>query len=303
MLNEFLEVTSYLENPIADDIRLNYKLLSDDFKGKCKLDGIADVLTLIACHYIYDFCKVTEVSRKIADKTILILRIWCGFEEDVSSEELEKAKIENQEWFKTYPYAEGWLCSYHDKYLKEEGGAWSVYSLEWKKKLHSSNVYRAEKVSYENILAQAVARGSLKNYYLVVSKKYEDIINNEVINAKGKRLATGRQRTMLKFLGAYSVLQLLHPKQKFVLMQSARILNWLGYDANKPERIVGDIIWNGEPIFQLDGQGDFRKFSVNSKFLSEIELKVQEGEINQEPDVYDMYQDIGHGKKKGLRKL
>lgn len=300
MLNEFLEAEAYLGDPDADDIRLNYKTLTDGFRGKYKLDGISDVLTLIACHYIYDFCKVTEVNRETADRTALILRIWCGFEGDVSQADLKKAKKENKHWFKAYPNAEGWLHSYHKKYLEEKGGDWSAYSKEWSDKFHSNNVYRAKMMSYENIVAQAAARGPLKNYYLVISK---NILEKEVRNSKGKKPASGRQKTILKILGAYKVLQLLHPGQESVLMQTARILNWLGYEANKPRRIIGDLTWNDKYIFSLDDYGDFLKLSVNQDFLSAIDISLQEDTSNISLNSYDIYKDAGHGKKNGLEKL
>jgi len=300
MLNEFLEVETYLGDPTTEDIRLNHKLLADDFKGKCKLNGIHDILVLIACRYIYDFCKVTELNREVFDKTILILRIWCGFEGDVSSKDLAQAKSENQEWFKSYPYAEGWLRFYHDKYLKEKGASWSVYSIEWKAKLCSKSVYYAESICYENILAQAVARGPLKTYYLVVDKKYDELIQNEVKTDKGKRPDKRRQRNMLKLLGTYKVLQLFHPGQKSVLMQTNRIANWLGLSSVKDDRWCLELRWKNEPIFQKEGFGSYMKFSVNQSFLEMIDLQLMERIEEIDRTKYNVYGDNGHGRSNGL---
>lgn len=305
MLNEIKEVESYLCTPRSVDTRLGIKLLTDNFKGDCKLNGIADILTLVASHYLFDVYKFHELNRDVEKMTILIMRIWCGFENDVMGDELKIAKEENREWFKKYPQAEGWLRVYHDQHLKGKTCNWEEYSNKWKKTLNSKYLYQAESLCFENILAQAIARGPLQEYYLVIKKKYEDAIKNDIRdkNRKGKILDSRKQKTILKLLAAYKILQKLHPRQSYVLMQTNRILNWLGYESDNKERWCLDLTWCGEQIFFIDSDYDFKKMSVNQKFLNEMDVHLQEASSTSILSEYDIYQDTGYGKKNGLIKL
>ena len=302
MLNERKEAEGYLCEPDSDDTRLGAKLLSDNFKGDCKLNGIADVLTLVACHYLYGFSGFGQAGQKAEEMAVLIMRVWCGFENDVTEDELRTAKEENEKWFKMYPQAEGWLRTYHGRHLKEKSDDWTAYSRKWKKHLNSENLYQAESLCYGNILAQA-ARGPLKSYALVIKNDYEKALKNEIRNQEGKAPDVRRQRTILKLIAAYKVLQLLHPGQKYVLLQTNRILNWLGFDSDKEDRWCLDFHWRGEPVFLMKSYRDFKKFSVNQAFLEEMDVRLWEGVPESVPNGYSIYQDAGPGKKNGLVKL
>lgn len=302
MLDEIMEVKTYLENPTANNVRLNAKLLSDNFRGNCKLVGIADILTLIACHYMYDFRGAIQINREIELETILIMRIWCGFENDVTEEELLQAKSQNKEWFQTYPNADGWLRTYHSIYL-HQGGNWSKYCDEWKSKLNSSMIYRAEKLGYENILAQAAARGPLKKWYLVMDKSYEDITLREIKNSKGKKLDVRKQRSLTKILAAYLVLKQLHPKQEYILSQTNRILYWLGYDSYKKDRLCLDLTWNNSTLIEeYNDYADFKKIRVNPEFVKMLKFKLIEDPAECSENCL-VFQDVGHGKENELKKL
>lgn len=303
MLNEIKEAEAYLCVPDSDDTRLGVKLLFDNKKGECKLNGIADVLTLVISHYLFGFQKCHELDVNMEKMAILIMRIWCGFDNDVKDEELKAAKEENKEWFKKYPQAEGWLRVYHEKHLKGKTGSWEEYSTKWNKTLNSKYVYQAESFCFENILAQAIARGPLKEYYLVIKKKYEDAIKNDIKGKNEKTPDARKQRTILKLLAAYRILQKLHPEQSYVLMQANRILNWLGYESSNKDRWCPDLTWCGEPIFLIKSDYDFKKMSINQEFLNEMDIHLREdiSEINR--NEYDIYQDAGHGSKIGLIKI
>lgn len=303
MLNEYKEVEAYLQDPNTDDIRLNAKLLTDNFKPGAKLNGIVDVLTLIACHYLYDFNKEKKLTHTMQANTILILRIWCGFAGDVTKEELEEAKAKNELWFKKYPQADGWLREYHCKHIAEQSNDWSTYSDKWSKSLNSKYLYRAEQLSYENILAQAIARGPLKNYYLCVAKDYDIVIKDGIKNDKGKSPDKRRQVTILKLLAAYMILRQLHPGQKYVLLQTNRILNWLGFESMKGDRWCLNFQWRGEPIFMQESHGDFLKFSVNQNFIKEMGIQLYDSTEGIDEKDYYIYQDDGAGKTKPLVKL
>lgn len=301
MLNEIEEVKTYLTDPNTESPRLCVKLLANQFKEKCKLNGIEEILILIASHYLYDFIKMEKMTNELKDMVILILRIWCGFEEDVSKEELAIAKAANKEWFLTYPDAEGWLRKYHEKHLKEKGGDWTAYSNEWKEKLKSKYVYQAKKITYENILAQALVRGSLKEYCLMMKNTYESVLINDIRNAKEKKPDKRKQPTILKFIAAYKLLQRWHPGQKYVLIPTNRILSWMGFESDNTDRWCLDITWKCEPLFMKVSGGDYHKFSVNQAFLNEMDVQLLDYIPDVIPNGYDVYCD--EGKDNSLRKL
>ena len=305
MLNEVKEVEVYLCKPDSEDSRINPKLLSENFKEGNKLVGIADVLTMIASHFIYNFKKLDSnksLDGELKDDAVKILRIWCGFEDDVTEEELKNTKERNSDWFEKYPQAEGWLRDYHKAHMTN-GGTWSEYSTKWKATFGSVYVYRSEQVGYENILAQAIARGPLKNYYLVINKKYGEAVDNEIKNSNDKKPDARRQRTMLKLLSAYMLLRQLHPGQSYVLLQTSRILNWLGFESDKADRWCVDYFWQENPIFYIEKNDDYKKFKVDEKFLLAMDVKIMEEIACIETNEYDIYQDDGHGKNTPLTKL
>lgn len=297
MLDEVKEVESYLKNPDAHDVRVGAKLLFDNYK-ECKLNGLADILTLVVCQYLFEYNCGKKLNDELKNKAILIMRIWCGFDEDVKSDELMKAKQENKQWFVKYPQAEGWLRNYYVEHSnKKKCCDWSKYSEKWKNSLNSGQVYQAERICYENIIAQAVARGALKKYNLVVKKEYEDIMNNDVRNENGKKPDARKKKTILKLLAAYKILQLQHPNQKYVLLQTNRVLNWLGYKSDKKDRWCLKFKWCGEPIFLMDSHGDFKKFAVNQAFLEKIDVQLKEKQADERLEGYNIYLDDGHGKE------
>ncbi len=299
MLNEIMEVESYLSDPKTT--RLNAKLLGDGLKkGEYKLNGIADVLSMIAAYYIYNFTGASKIDEELEKKVTLILRVWFGFEGDVSSEELKEAK--KDKWFTEHPYAEGWLREYLKPYLSEDR-TWITYSEKWCKAWKSQMTYQAQQLVYPNIMAQALARGPLKEYVLV-TKKCKALFA-DIQNEKGKKPPIGRKKTLLKLIATYKILQLQQPGQKYVLMQTNRILNWCGYNSYKQDRMCPDLRWKNEQLVLVESYKDFRKFSINSHFLDAMEIRLVEKEeaMNIDPEQYDIYQDQGYGKNQGLEKV
>lgn len=299
MLNEIMEVESYLSDPKTT--RLNAKLLGDGLKkGEYKLNGIADVLSMIAAYYIYNVTGASMMDEELEKKVTRILRVWFGFEEDVSLEEMKE--IKKDKWFKKYPSADGWLRECLKPYLSENR-TWIIYSEKWCKAWKSQMAYQAQQLVYKNVIAQALARGPLKEYVLVTKK-----CNNffaEIQSEKGKKVTKGREKTLLKLIAAYKLLQLQQPGQKYVLMQTNRILNWCGYNSYKQDRMCPDLRWKNEQLVLVESYKDFRKFSINSHFLDAMEIRLVEKEeaMNIDPEQYDIYQDQGYGKNQGLEKV
>lgn len=297
MLNEIMEVESYLGDP--KDSRLNAKLLGDGFKkGEYKLNGIADVLSMIAAYYIDRFSDISKIDETLEEKVTLILRIWFGFEGDVNLEELKEAK--KDKWFEEYPNADGWLREYLKPNLSENR-TWTTYSEKWRDAWKRPMAYQAKQLVYQNIIAQAQARGKLKEYVLV-TKKCDDFFA-DIQNEKGKKPSKVKKKALLKLIAAYKILQLQQSEQKYVLMQTNRILNWCGYSSYKEERMCSNYRWNNKLLVSMESYDDFRKFSIHSDFLDAMEIQLVEMEEAEVIDRsrYDIYRDYGQDRE--LEKL
>lgn len=296
MLNEIMEVESYLGDPTAS--RLNVNLLRDGKKDECKLNGIADVLSMIAAYYICHFLGASKMDEELEKKVTLIMRIWFGFEGDVNLEDWEEAKEEK--WFEAYPYADGWLREYLKPYLSENE-TWQAYSDKWCDAWKEPMAYKLKQQVYPNIIAQALARGELKEYVLV-TKKCKDFFA-DIQNEKGKKPPKGRRATLLKLIAAYKILQLQQPGQKYVLMPTNRILNWCGYSSYKADRMCLNLQWKKHPLVLVESHKDFRKFCINSDFMDEMKICLVEKEkaTNIDHEQYDIYQD--YGQSQGLEKM
>lgn len=294
MLDEIREVKSYLCNPDDDNPRISANLLFENYKGNCKLNGLKDILVLVASHFFYDFCSSENFSKDSKKKTILIMRIWCSFENDVTEEELEFAKSECEKWFATYPQAEGWLKTYHTKHCNRETHNWTNYSKKWVSQLGEKKIYKAEVATYESILAQVIARGPLKTNYLVMKNAYIDAVKNDIRDGRGKTPGTIKKRNVIKLIAAYKMLQTLHPGQKYVLLQTNRVLAWLGMSSDKDDRWCLDFTWKDEALFLKEGSSDFKKYYVNQEFLDEMDVQILESISDLSREEYLIYQDAGH---------
>ena len=80
MLNEFLEFEAYTKNPTSENPRLQPKMLTHSFSvshyGRYYLDGINQVLIIIARHFIFSECG--KMSDNIVESTIQVLKRWIG---------------------------------------------------------------------------------------------------------------------------------------------------------------------------------------------------------------------------------
>lgn len=299
MLNEIMEAEAYLNNPKDEKSRVNAKLLLGK-KKDCKLMGIADILTLVAAAFIFRPENEGLSREQLREAAISIMRIWCGFDEADNTRELEKAKEKYSFWFDDYPAADGWLKEYLIAHLTNDNSPWEEYSETWRKKLNSAKVYTAESISYDSILSNVFARGPLKNYYLAASIGYPKALTR-IKNDKDKTPDSRKQRTILKLIAAYEVLRQCHPDQKYVLLQTNRVLNWLGFKSDNSSNWCTNLMWeDNEPLFIVEGHQDFKKFCVNQNFLNDMKIKLEEAASCSKSENTDYYYDTGHGSDKSL---
>ncbi len=109
MLNEFLEFEAYTKNPTSENPRLQPKMLTHSFSvshyGRYYLDGINQVLIIIARHFIFSECG--KMSDNIVESTIQVLKRWIGM---TGNNEKEYPLV--NKWFHEYGVESGWLEKY-----------------------------------------------------------------------------------------------------------------------------------------------------------------------------------------------
>lgn len=283
MLDELKEVRAYLSNPLDDRIIIQKNLLTGRYKNSnTKLNGIADFLTIICRHYLYDYIGMKDnvCTENIRESAIMIMRIWCGFNNDVSEKELSQTKAENEKWFNDYPFAEQWLKNYHSKHL-QGGASWEEYSNEWKDKLNSGLVFAAKQNCYDSILSSALAFGPLKTYYL---KMKPDNLN----------LTEPTRKKFLKLLAVYMVQKQFHMNQKWVLFPSQRTQNWMGLDDNNARWLVKSDK-NGRKLFSSNAKTGRVKITINQEILKALDVKLLETKPETIKNDYLIYCDAGYG--------
>lgn len=331
MLNEKLEFEAYVTDPESDTPRIQRYLLIGKFSKEGNLYGLETILTVIARGFLYakagndDPAVAGEgpYSEEMIHAAIRVLARWCGF----SSGEEKEADQQNsclQTWFEKYPEADGWLEKYWKHYCKSKHSEelWKEYEEKWKRSLNSGD-YRFNKISYQNVIANALEMGPLRIRYLVFKKdenaveerKKPDIHYLYEIQ-EGER--SPQKSTITKFLkniAAFLILQTYHPEnQKEVLLDRRRLLNWYGQDDQKNDTSIwylSHFLWHGDPIFWRSDTWmnlNFIKFGVNPEYLKHFDFKLIEPKsedelktyIKEYGDRYWILKDTGHVKNSPL---
>lgn len=205
MLNEWMEAEAYL-GEIDENCRIRPNLLTGKYKGK--LNGLREILVVIARTFMFEHMGTTECTPKIRNQCIMALKLWCGFN---SEEELEKYREDEdiKRWLKNYPYADCWLKKYFFIFEldKKNSKNWEGYQGEYGKDLDTKYVYQAKSFTYENVLADALAQGELKEYFLAFFK--EETLWKSISGGE-RKLDIRAQSKILKFVAVYLLLVRFH---------------------------------------------------------------------------------------------
>ena len=324
MLNELQEFESYITSPTSDTPRLQPKMLTDDFGSTGNLYGLEHVLTIIARGFIFgDFIDVDKTydDGMISDDLIAtvgnILFSWLGFE--CAKNYVGDADI-IKKWSKQYPQADGWLKKYYMKHCikKDASKRWAKIEEERSKYLLGED-YRLSVVSINNIIANALECGRLKEQCMVI-KKDSAIIKSSKLKDRFKYLfcldesnkaANPQERTVERFLkniAAYLYLKENHPQgQKFVLLDRIQLLCWYGLDDNKNEadswyfkRFLFDKCDSKVPIMTAmsgDRGWNFIKLMIDNDFIAKYDIKLIDADEIESVDKekYWIIKDNGHG--------
>ena len=324
MLNELQEFESYITIPTSDTPRLQPKMLTGDFGSTGNLYGIEHLLTIIARGFIFgDFYDADKVSDDgmISDDFIVtvanILYSWLGFEcaKDYVGDEDAINK-----WNEKYPQADGWLKNYYMKHCpkKDKEKRWVKIEEERSKYLMGED-YRLSVVSINNIIANALELGPLKEQCMIIkkdsvsvkSKKLKDRFQYLFCLDESKKAANPQEKTVERFLkniAAYLYLKDNHPKgQKFVLLDRIQLLCWYGLDDNKNEadswyfkRFLFDKCDSKVPIMTAmsgDRGWNFIKLMIDNDFIAKYDIKlINADEIESvDKEKYWIIKDNGHG--------
>ena len=324
MLNEILEFKSYITAPTSETPRLQPKMLTDDFGSTGNLYGLEHILTIIARGFIfgnfYDTDKVSDdgmISNNLIATVDNILFSWLGFE--CAKDYVGDADAINK-WNKKYPQADGWLKNYYEKHCtkKDVAKRWAKIEEERSKYLKGDD-YRLSVVSINNIIANALECGPLKEQCMVI-KKDSAIIKSSKLKDRFKYLfcldesnkaANPQERTVERFLkniAAYLYLKENHPVgQKFVLLDRIQLLCWYGLDDNKNEadswyfkRFLFDKGNSKVPIMTAmsgDRGWNFIKLMIDNDFIAKYDIKLIDADEIESVDKekYWIIKDNGHG--------
>jgi len=318
MLNEFLEFQAYVKEPRSEKPRIQPKYFTGSFSENGELNGLEQILTVIArgvlfpCDGQKDNAQANDTKEGRIEDTIEILRRWCGFD-DIESGEREDAFV--RKWFMDYPEAEGWLHTYwnyhFDKCKKSPKAKDELWKNAKKRKevLEGTHDYMWNKISYKNVIANALELGPLRERYLVLKKdKNQNKVKEKKIFEYLYQMREGSskkqektQHRFLKQIAAYLILQEQHPKgQEEVFLRKGPLLGWYGKDDPNGEKsswCIEDMWWNDKPIFSIKGSGSYIKLIVDLEYLRTFDFRIiKPDEIEKYRKDYWILKDCGHGK-------
>lgn len=296
MLNEHLEVEAYLcDIEHEDNPRILPKLLTDEYK--VKLNGIQDVLTLIAREFIFGFMGAEEITPELHEDFISVLRLWFGFDDENDLNELRKGKT-IKKWLKNHPHADGYFKNYFDKFISPKA-EWDDFVKTFHTRFLNKRgyLYTSKEVCYENIIADALADGPLKNYYLIF-RGDDTRFNTSLQSPNGKGLTTPTYQKNYKLLATNLLAMKRADGVKTVYIRKLRLLNWLGYDSDKWTNWFPGLKWEKQAICKRISGDDYVKLQINNEFVQKFDLKIiEKTELKDyQKKEYTILKDCGHNK-------
>ena len=318
MINENKEFESYIISPKSDIPRLQPKMLTDNFGSTGTLFGLEHVLTIITRGFIFGgFYNVDKAfDDELSDTVKNILFSWLGFE---CAKNYVGDADAIKKWNDKYPQANGWLKEYYFKHCskKDKSKLWAKIEEKWSESLQGGD-YRLSVVSINDVIANALEKGPLKEQCMVI-KKDSVIIKSSKLKDRfqylfcldEKEVSKPQEKTVEKFLkniAAYLYLKDNHPEgQKFVLLDRIQLLCWYGLDDQKYEadswylkRFLFDTGDKKVPIMtalSVDRGWNFIKFMIDNEFISKYDIRLIDAKELESIDrkKYWIIKDSGHG--------
>lgn len=317
MLNEFLEFESYVTNPMSSTPRVQPYLLTDHFSESANLIGIEHIMTVIARAFLFSEQKVTQeeiISQQVVDDTIELLHRWTGFSDIENRKRTPNKRVD--QWMEQHSVTEGWLKQYwmfqfdNGKAAKKKTLSkqklWETLEKKWNERLNSGLDYSANMITYNNIIANALEIGPLKNHYFVVRKDSTPREKPVKINKRFKYLSDESSREessdmkIMKIVATYLLRLEYHPEgQKEVWITNGELANWYGLDDGKNGRETfypKNVFWKDKPIYTLHSlRGRYTKVSVDQEYLNEFDFRIIDIEdADKYKETHWVLEDLGH---------
>lgn len=332
MLNEFREFEAYVTDPKSLTPRVMPYMLTDYFKEEGNyLIGIEEIMTIIARGYLFSnnhqiYNQSGQINEKIIDDTIELLHRWTGFSDMKDRKRTKNTQLDK--WMKLHSVEDSWLKKYwmfqfrnyevkkNSKITKkvlsekvEEG--WNNLEKKWNYSLNSPMDYSAVKITYKNVIANALEKGPLRNRYLVV-KKSEEQVGKKVKKDDNKRFKyltdkSGRQETsnmkIMKVIATYLINKENHPVgQNEIWIKSGDLSRWYAQDDSNnglKSWYPKNVTWKGEDVYTFKRlQGKYTKVIINQEYLREYDFHIIDSE---DAELYKgthwILEDCGHGLK------
>jgi hypothetical protein len=324
MINEILEFKAYVISPESDLPRIQPKMFTNNFSSTSELYGLEHILTMIARGFIFGnysedgiFLEDGSVNEQQLETIKSVLFRWLGFDcvkkYEADGEALEK-------WYEKYPQADAWLKKYYRKHCgrKDKAKLWSKLEEKWSDSLQGGD-YKASQYSMNDVIANALAHGALKEQCMLIKKDSVDI-KSAKLKERLKYLYRvedhGRQTSLqektverlLKNIAAYLYLRSNHPRdQKYVLLNRIQLLCWYGLDDNKNEsgswyfsKCVFGEEDHAKPIMTAVSSQrgwKFIKLMIDDEFISKFDIRLID--VNEmdavDREKYWIMKDHGHG--------
>lgn len=321
MLNEYIEFKDYVTYPKSSKPRVQPYMLTDHFSEKNYLIGIEEIMTVVARGYIFSedrqlYDESGRFDGKIFNDTIELLHRWTGFSDTDMRKRTNNSELDK--WMKLHSVEDSWLKKYwiywlgvKDKKISSEKKIqkWEQLEVEWNGKLNSPMDYRANKITYNNVIANALEKGPLKNRYFAMKKNVEHIGKN--INVSDKErfkhflYKSGAHDTtynkVLKLICTYLLFLEFYPRgQHQVWVKSSELSRWYGLDEGKnggDSWYPDNMEWNNREIYITNKvKGNLIKLMVDSEYLKTFDFRIIECEdASKYKDEYWVLEDCGHG--------
>ena len=295
-------------------------MLTDDFSdGKC-LIGIEEIMTVIARGYIFSegrllYDDLGKINEKIIYDTIELLHRWTGFADIEIRKRTDNSELDK--WMKRHSVVDSWLKKYWKYWLglkdkkissSDKELKWELLEKEWNEKLNSPMDYQANKITYNNIIANALEKGPLRNRYFAMKKSQEHIGKNVILSDKERfkhfLYKSGAHDTtynkVLKIICTYLLFLERYPKgQKQVWVKSSELSRWYGLDDGGNGWYPDDIEWKQKPIYITNMiRNNLTKLMVDPEYLETFDFRIIErDEISKYRNEYWILEDCGHGLK------
>lgn len=341
MLNELKEFEAYVTNPTSSTPRVMPKMLTDHFSEKDEyLIGIEEIMTVIARRYLFSeahqvYDQDGKLNKKVIEDAIELLHRWTGFsltEDRKRTENPENPDLEK--WMKEHCVEAGWLkiyWTYHfQEFIKNKEEEkklaevteerekklaeitekrWNKLEKKWNSRFNSPMDYAAVRITYKNVIANALEMGPLRNRYLVVKRSDEqdgkkfrksDKKPFRYLTDKSSRKGTSDTK-IIKVIATYLINKENHPaNQNEIWIKSADLSRWYAQDDtnNGAESwYPKNVTWNGENVYFFKRlQKKYTKVIINQEYMKAYDFNIIEPKEEEKyQGKYWILEDCGHG--------